>query len=66
MSEMMLICPPGTTRWSGAEEHLSRMGSVYIDTVFLSMRVIAAVCTTVASRFSAGHQGSAVHTTVIS
>lgn len=66
MSEIMLIYPSKMTSRSGAKEHLSRMGSVCIDTVLLSMRVIAAVWTTIASRFAPGHQGSAVHTTAVS
>lgn len=66
MSEIMLIYPSKTTRWSGVKEHLSRRDSVCIDIVLLSMRAIAAVCTTIISRFVPGHQGSAVQTTVIS
>lgn len=54
MSEIMLTYPSETTRWSGAKEHLCRMDSVCIDTVLLSMRVNAAVCTTIASRFAEG------------
>lgn len=42
------------------------MDSVCIDTVLLSMRVIDAVFTTIASRFGPGHHGFTVHTTVIS
>lgn len=60
MSEIMLIYPSKTTRWSGEKKHLSRTDSVCIDIVLLSVRAVAAVCTTVTSRFVPGHQGSAV------
>lgn len=66
LSEIMLIYPSKQSGWSGAKQHLSRMDPICIDTELLSIRVIAAVCITVASKFAPGHQGSAVHTTVIS